>query len=202
MNLFNDEAAKLIKYRQDKSKWLIVIVLNLIFIHYFLRFQLLMFNKFTKYLNHYQDQFFDHFFNFNKQKQLLFFISAVPLYFMYALYLIVFKSDIIFWDPLIITLITKNWKQFVADNLNFAPTFSLRRFIRKPIVTFSEWNEIFGKLKNFKLVRFKKKLKIFLYLSQKERAKYLLRLLIYFFIFSTMFNASSKFQFSSLPAEH
>lgn len=194
MNLLNKDLNKLIRLRQSRWKTLIIWLIYLNFIQFTLRFALMGTRIHNEYFQSFSNgPFFDLFFNVDQFNEVFLALSLFPLYCCHIVNEMVNNSDIRMWHPLMTTLTRDNWNQFVEDNLDFTPTFSLIEWLKHPIGNFQKWKIVFSKLRNYRRVCFVHKLKLFPYLNKKIRVKILFPFLISLLILEFIYYSSCKF---------
>ena len=117
------------------------------------------------------DPFFYVFFNFGQFNGTYFVFCLFSINCFIILYEIFYKCNFQLWDPLLTTLTRVNWSQFVENNLNFKPTFSLIEGLLNPTRWMRRWKVVLKKLQDYRQVRFYS-LYIFTKLSIKLFSKF------------------------------
>ena len=188
MNLFDNGLTNLIQLRNSRFKIPITGLIYLECLHFTFRFLLISFAKKFDYQNNVfvnsKNSFLNnYYFNFGQYTEIFTIFSLFPLYLIYVAHQIVFKSDIQIWHPVMTTLTRDNWSQFVENNLNFQPTFSLIKLIKQPNIHLMRWKIVFGLLRNHRQVCFKKPLALFPYLNRQIRVQIIYHFLFYLLTF-------------------
>lgn len=194
MNLLNKDLNQLIQLRKSRFKnWLFgLIYLNCL--QFSIRFLIMTtadYFEYSKYIM--KGSFFDLSLNLGKFNKIYFVFTMFPIYSIYVNYCIVYKSGDHIWDPLLTTLIRDNWNQFIKDNFNYRPTFSLIEGLRRPTQTLKSWKGVFNKLQNYRLVHFTHRLRLFPYMNRRIRVEILFNLLKFEIYFKFIFQICGEF---------
>ena len=179
MNLLNENLNQLIWLRKSRLKiWLIGSILVDCLYHIIRSLLMSLIEHFEFSHKIMNGCYFHLFFNFGQFNEIYLTFCLFPINCFQFLYEIFYKCNFQLWDPLLTTLTRDNWSQFVKNNLDFKPTFSLIKGMQKPTCWMRRWKVVLTKLQDYRQVRFAHPLPLFPYMNRKIRVKILYNLLI------------------------
>lgn len=190
MSIFPVGLSRMLWLRQNFfCRWILYLWASLFSIRFFL---CSINHHFPIYQHTVHDHIYELLLDFEPYYEVDVFLGQMTMFVVYTTYLTLEGSNILLWEQIVYQLVQQNWAQFVNANLSFEPTFQIPALIRRPRKTFTEWKEIFQKLRNFNSIRFRSSIKHFPYLDKRIRAGVLFNLVCLYFTFKILFRITSK----------